>query len=92
MKGLLQVPQTHIQCHIGNPKDFATTLSKKSNIIELWRSILPAEATPTEELEEELLLHRILTLYATVRVHAFPSKIVEDIKKMKKKIYKNQKA
>ena len=28
MKGLLQVPQTHIQCHIGNPKDFATTLSK----------------------------------------------------------------
>ena len=77
MKGLLQVPQTHIQCHIGNPKDFATTLSQKSNIIELWRSILPAEATPTEELKEELLLHCILTLYATVRVHAFATKIVK---------------
>ena len=80
MKALLQVPQTHSQCHIGNPKDFATTLSKKSNIIELWRSILPAEATTTEELEEELLLHHILALYATIQVHAF---VVEEHKNEK---------
>ena len=49
-------------------KGFCHLIVKKTNIIELWRSILPAEATkePTEELEEEVLLHHILTLYATV--------------------------